>query len=939
MYPSALRRGIVALLASTLLLAGMTALVNVQADPDPNMYIDLFDYDMEQYTPPRKDLEHPLLIHWVNENEAVTNVVIAIELDATVLNETDPMDLGSGTDGYITLNVTFSDDGEQLPKAIIDYYNTTNEEDEDDNELEGYFNVEPTTGDADLWIDLDPDGMLPDTMNPDEEVNLDWGAGVSGDVTPGYIDQRITMGAYIDPDDGSGPLNLVATYVWDVGFFNPEMPPEGDRGFVTATTPSEEGPHVITMVIDIDGNNSDTDDPGDNSDSWDVCIGDCSRPDLAYVNVGEASLMVQPLEVVAGKNVTFFYSIKNDGEKDSSAGLVMALFIQQKDDTVWTKINETDPLKLPIGKDQTFSDDSVLAMSWAVPLDAAGEWDIRVEIDHTNVDTDELDEFDNNNLTWTNVHAGNYLEVVEKKPDLIVNVIAPMGQPYMDEQIALRIEVMHDTNHDNLKFAYNVTLSLWVTDPDLIETQLMNDEGDFGVDPLGPTVLTLNWTPTKQGTYTFRAHVDPGDDITEWSEANNELKDVYVDVQKKLTDLWISEIFITPLNDDSFPMVGVPSLITANITNIGLRNLTGGEQSNLYVRFLIDANLLGEVQFNGQIELGENGSASIPYTFMSQGSYWIEVMVDPDSLIEESDETNNDDTDLRINAVTSMDAWVRNLTAASGLSDRNHPITFDVGFDNLPVGATRRLFFNVSYDREIGPSSIIPLTVDGANYQVSAGGGYLDFNFTHSRGTITIDWTPVNGDNFTLHVDIESSINIYTDNDRDSHNLSITKLTRNLIIESIDTDGSNEGPVQIEVRVLFTDDGDDGTVTSVTDVKVHLMVYKYADGDILPENLVDNLGNQTITGAIAEGQTRSITFEWQAERGDFVIVAIVDPGDAIQEQYESDNRLESTKVEIGGGSSTNGDPSDDDNGGFIPAPSLLMAVALLGVLALLRRRR
>jgi len=917
----------------------MAALVNVQADPDPNMYIDAFDYDMEQYTPPREDLEHPLRIHWVNENEAVTNVTIAIELDAVVLNQTAPMNLASGTDGYVTLNVTFPDDGEQLPMAIIDYYNTTSEMDEDDNEFEGYFNVEPTTGDADLWIDLDPDGMLSDTMNPDEEVNLDWGAGVSGDVTPGYIDQRITMGVYIDPNDGSGPLNLVATYVWDVGYFNPEMPPEGDRGTVTATTPSEEGPHVITMVIDIDGNNSDTDNAGDNNDTWDVCIGDCNRPDLAYINNGEDSLRILEPEVVAGQNVTFYYGITNSGEKDSSAGLVMALFVQQKDDTEWTKVNETEPLKLPIGKGQDFSDDSALKMSWAVPLDAAGEWDIRVEIDYTNVDKDELDELNNNNLTWFNVHMGNYLEVVEKKPDLIVNTIAPMGQPYMNEQIVLRIEVMHDTNHDNLKFADNASLSLWVTDPDLIETQLMNDEGDFGVDPLGPTILTVDWTPTKQGTYTFRAHVDPGNDITEWSDDNNELKDVYVVVDKKLTDLWISEIFITPLNDESFPMVGVPSLITANITNTGLRNLTEGEQGKLYVRFFIDTDLLGEVQHTGQIELGANGSVSIPYTFMSQGSYWIEVTVDPDNQIEESDELNNDDTDLRINAVTSMDAWVRNLTATSGLSDRNHPITFDLGFDNLPLGATRRLFFNLSYDRENGASSIIPLTVAGDNYQVSAGGGYLDFNFTDSQATISIDWAPVYGDNFTLYVDIESSINIYTNNDRDSHNLSITKLTSNLIIESIEPLDNKPGAVQIEVRVLFTDDASDGKTASVSDVKVHLLIYKYADGEILPENLKVDLGNQTISGTIAEGQTRTISFEWQAKSGDFVIVAIVDPGDAIQEQYENDNTLESTKVEIGGGSSTPDDDVDNGDGeGFIPAPSLLMAVALLGVLALLRRR-
>ncbi len=53
------------------------------------------------------------------------------------------------------MNITFDSVGETFPVAIVDYDETVDEDDESNKDYEGWFNVEPEIGIAEVWADVD----------------------------------------------------------------------------------------------------------------------------------------------------------------------------------------------------------------------------------------------------------------------------------------------------------------------------------------------------------------------------------------------------------------------------------------------------------------------------------------------------------------------------------------------------------------------------------------------------------------------------------------------------------------------------------------------------------------------------------------------------------------------------------------------------------------
>ena len=63
------------------------------------------------------------------------------------------------------------------------------------------------------------------------------------------------------------------------------------------------------LKIDSEDNNTEDPDATNNVDIFDVCVGDCSQPDLKVKDTGPQTLSSMPVEPVAGTIVSFTYSI------------------------------------------------------------------------------------------------------------------------------------------------------------------------------------------------------------------------------------------------------------------------------------------------------------------------------------------------------------------------------------------------------------------------------------------------------------------------------------------------------------------------------------------------------------------------------------------------------------------------------------------------------
>ncbi len=118
-------------------------------------------------------------------------------------------------------------------------------------------------------------------------------------------------------------------------------------------------------------------------------------------------------------------------------------------------------------------------------------------------------------------------------------------------------------------------------------------------------------------------------------------------------------------------------------------------------------------------------------------------------------------------------------------------------------------------------------------------------------------------------------------------------------------------------------------------VAVAMEVYKasdYEDG----EAPLTTLTTKTLASPLAKGDSDSISFTWAVKDGDFIFVAILDPDDTIKEVDETNNRYPSKLVNFGDSGPVVTEDEEDE--GLLPAPSLITSIALLGAIAILRRR-
>ena len=163
-------------------------------------------------------------------------------------------------------------------------------------------------------------------------------------------------------------------------------------------------------------------------------------------------------------------------------------------------------------------------------------------------------------------------------------------------------------------------------------------------------------------------------------------------------------------------------------------------------------------------------------------------------------------------------------------------------------------------------------------------------------------------------------------------------MTTDLVVEAVKVcNGDPKPDCQDSASIKVTIGYPQGEQSQL-DVNVGLEVYKasdYAEGGAP----IDVLTTKTLTGVL-RGDSRPISFTWAIKNpeGSYIFVATVDPDNEIREIDEDLNSYPS--IEVTFGSVTTNTAEEEDEGGlsFLPAPSIVSAIALLGLIALARRR-
>ena len=956
----------VALVFSSLML-----LTGVQAGAEDDLEVSNL-YEPAGTPPPRANIPYDFLVGWKNMGDDSYDATVRLFSDCDqdgLADESDTITMGAGEDGSVTLSVTFTEVGETCYSATI-FYDSI-----DYGEFENYVNVEPETGDADLWIGFN---MENNQANPGEDVNVIFEYGDEGDVS---TLNPVTFMAYFDPLDDDATNSFAPSPV-TFDFLSPphaDAPPEPESMEWQYTVPSDtdEGRYKFTVIIDSEENNTDEDPDLDNNRAeFEMCIGDCTEPDLRVWDNSIDSIRAEPLDPISGNIVTFTYSIENAGEGDAvppgpfdeeEGELVVHLEVMKCPDgdcsgQTWVFVNQSKSIRTPIGGGEIFTSDAILAANWSTSSDDAGFWNVRIVVDGEDV-IDETDE-SNNDLDWFKVYD-EYFELREQRPDLIVNGIDEgQGKVYQNDPRTIQVAVTQSTLGDRMADDTDVFIKIRDPDMSVIDWFKIDDSKTVGLPP-ETTLFEYTWTPTKLGVYEFYAWVDKDDTILEWDDTNNQYgSDKYVEVFEKLPDLDVVSVSVAPLNDDGYAMVGVSSNLTATIANVGVRDMTASEGSKLEVTFYTAAPisaLLATINVDQALAMGESIDVSIPFMFSENAQYRLVVKVDEAKLIDEVDIWNNENF-KNIYAVSSMDAYVSNLSVAlnDGLAGKDHPITFDLGMSNLPEEGTYRLHFNVSIDGTFGFGEVLAVSMEnttvsgnpagscdgkdvtvndgkqyctvGTGYQVSGPYGFIDFNSSYNHQSVVMPWIPgaERTDDYVVFVEVSSDINVVFDNDAANVSISIVKLTTNLLVDSIKVTEA-DGSATIKVTVGYPQ-GEQ----SQLDTDVALKVYRasdYAEGGAP----IDELTTKTITGLL-KGDSRPISFTWAVKNGDYIFVAVVDPDNQVKEINEMDNEFPSLEVTFGGPTST-GPTDEEDEGLFgLPAPSIVVAMGMVGLVALARRR-
>ncbi len=203
--------------------------------------------------------------------------------------------------------------------------------------------------------------------------------------------------------------------------------------------------------------------------------------------------------------------------------------------------------------------------------------------------------------------------------DLVVDSIDAPSNVWSGETVLVNVTISNIGNKS--------TGAFWVSLGDGIIQYKKVDN----LDPGSSVTVTFNWTaPNVDGDVTLVSIADVYDNVTESNETNNNAT-VTVHVTQKVFDASVNN-------------VSVPATVNVNESfNISFEIGNNGNQ-DMTIPVVVYLNGTEIYSENITLSPGATAARDIIHTVSTEGSYVVEVVVDPNDIISESNETNNNAT-------------------------------------------------------------------------------------------------------------------------------------------------------------------------------------------------------------------------------------------------------------------------------------------------------
>ncbi|MBC3542413.1 CARDB domain-containing protein [Rufibacter sediminis] len=389
---------------------------------------------------------------------------------------------------------------------------------------------------------------------------------------------------------------------------------------------------------------------------------------------------------------------------------------------------------------------------------------------------------------------------------------------------------------------------------------------------------------TAVGNYYILFVADPAKAVTESNETNNVMSVALTVTAPPSPDLVVETFYITP--STSF-IKGTAYTVASIIKNQG--NATSSASS---VGFYLSTDatwdaadvLMAEAtgsSLNQNATTTLTKAVTVPTT-TATGSYYLIVKADHKDAVTESNETNNTKYSVITVINPTVDFTIHNVTASTGILSVGHPITFSARIYNSgnSTASSSNIGFYLSTNDTFDTNDIALGTITGG--ELASG-----TNATRS-GTFTVPAGTPNGNYFLLGVADPANAVIETNeanNVVDYIGLSVYPASVDLVIQST----MISSPVAVKgtsINVSTSIMNSRTLAASSSNVGYYLSTNNtYETSDVL-------LGTST-GGTLASGVTAiknaTLTIPANTAAGNYFILFIVDPGNEVTENDETNN--------------------------------------------------
>jgi subtilase family serine protease len=363
--------------------------------------------------------------------------------------------------------------------------------------------------------------------------------------------------------------------------------------------------HVITVKVDEAGL---IDEYRETNNTYSKTVKNLVVITEPNLQIGISDLSVLPVLPGEGENFEISANFRNNGTADITSPFDVNFIVTE------AGVNRTETLRISenVGVGQ------VLSRKILTSLATYGNHKLQVELDPLN----EIAEKSKADNTATAPLCLDF------KP----SITGPVwnGGFYRDTQQYLTLILQNM----GLFTAENVSVKFYLDNEEIAATTVAK-VGPYGKSS-GSIGISLPYIFEKDGVFELSVRVDDPDSYTECNEGNNIFSKSIV-VKPPLPDLRVISEYISPteLNPD----LDEPINIFLSFDNVGIM------RSDAFVaRVKVDDVQLGQDVAVPALNPGENGTIAIaaPYSSTTGGIRIIRGFVDPDNLIVESNETNNE---------------------------------------------------------------------------------------------------------------------------------------------------------------------------------------------------------------------------------------------------------------------------------------------------------